>query len=137
MGQFRNIKQIPHDSRHERPGLVVVKIPHRHIFQMGKQVPAHISLHPNTHQMPIIGHKIAQKVLQQKNHRKKTAGNQKHPQLFVLDVVVQHGAGDQGVKHIAERQKECRPHIQKEQHPVGTVVSDKFFQFLHYSLFFL
>ena len=64
MAQFRNLKQVICNTRHELSGLLVIIKPKGKLLEMTKDIIPHIVFHLGTHHMSLIGNEIIATQLQ-------------------------------------------------------------------------
>ena len=128
MRQLADLKEVTGDTGHDAAGLVVVVETEGKLLQMVEEILAHLRLHLNADDVPVILNEIAQKhtdhVEREDDHTRDDDGG---IHLFG-DVDVKHISRHDGVDHADDRDQECRQHIEQEHFLVGLVVFNEAFQ---------
>ena len=126
--QLADIGEVVCETRHDLARFMCVKKGKRQPLQMGKQIAAHLCLHPHAHHMSLIldekieqhPHKVDEQQTQPIDHHE--------PIPPVRNEITEHQPRDNGIENAHQRHgKRCR-HVHGEKPLVRTVIRKKPFE---------
>ena len=131
MCQLTDVQEVAHDTRDQRTGLVIVKKGKRELFNMIKQIAAHIRLHLGCHAVTIILNKVIHQLLEEIQHDQHRRHDQNQLNIFTRNKLVNDPTGKLWVDQIAERNAERTKHIECKSFQIRAIIRTKPFDCLH------
>ena len=122
VSKLGDFKQVVDNAGHYRAGFVVVKVPERQLFDVMKEVLAHVALYTHAHDMSPILYYVCKECFQYIHKQQHSAPNQYQVQSLVGYVYADYVARNKREKQVAHRHEKGANHVDYKQPHVRTVV---------------